>query len=306
MYVAQLTEFGTAPEWTEHDDVEPGPGEALVKVSLAALNPFDLRVAGGNFYVRPGLPYVPCGEGFGTVVRSSRFAAGARVRFGAPVRPGALAGLVAVADDTLAPVPDSVTDEVAAGIGVAGMAAWFALRRARTAEGDRVLILGATGVAGGLAVRLAREMGAGEVVGAGRDHAALAFLASDAVSVTTFDEEWADRRFDVIVDFVGGAPAAAAITAAAPGARLVNVGDAAGPVIAVPTGLLRSRGLEVHGHSNLLIPAAEQLAALSSLFGYAAAGGIDLRHEVWPADRLADAWRHQAGSPHRKILIRLP
>src|SRR5262245_40424837 len=114
MHVAQVTTFGTAPQWTEQDDVAPGQGEALVKVGLAALNPFDLRVAGGNFYVRPDLPYVPCGEGFGMVVRSERLKAGTRVRFGAKVRPGALAGLVAVADETLAPVPDEVGDEVAA------------------------------------------------------------------------------------------------------------------------------------------------------------------------------------------------
>ncbi|EQD60316.1 Alcohol dehydrogenase zinc-binding domain protein, partial [mine drainage metagenome] len=83
MRAAILEHFGEAPVLREMYEPVPGPGEALVEVGMAALNPVDLRVATGTFYgARPELPYVVGSEGMGVVRASERWPVGQRVRFG--------------------------------------------------------------------------------------------------------------------------------------------------------------------------------------------------------------------------------
>ncbi len=317
MRAAILEQFGQAPVSGEMQEPVPGPGEALVEVGVAALNPVDLRVATGTFYgARPELPYVVGSEGMGVVRSSERWPVGQRVRFGS-ARPGALTELVAVPDDHLVAVPDAVSDALAAGIGIAGMAAWCSLAAARLHAGERVLVLGATGAVGRLAVQVACLLGATRVVAAGRDAAALASLVGlgahgtvvldgrDAAALAEAFVEAAEGHLDVIIDPLWGEAALAGALAAAPGARLVNLGDSAGATITLPSALLRSRHMEILGYTNMALPEAEQRSAIESLLHHASEGRLRLDHDLVALEEVREAWARQAGSPHAKVLLQL-
>ena len=317
MRAAILEHFGEAPVSGEMQEPVPGPGEALVKVGMAALNPVDLRVATGTFYgARPELPYVVGSEGVGVVRASRRWPVGQRVRFGS-ARPGAVAEIVTAPDDSLVAVPHAVSDPLAAGIGVAGMAAWCSLLAARLHEGERVLVLGATGAVGRLAVQAARLLGATRVVAAGRDAAALPSLVDlgahatvvldnrDAAALAEAIVEAAEGHLDVIVDPLWGEAALAGAMAAAPGARLVNLGDSAGMTMSVPSALLRSRHMKILGYTNMALPEAEQRSAIESLLHHASEGRLRLDHDVVALEEVRGAWARQAGSPHAKVLLQV-
>jgi NADPH:quinone reductase-like Zn-dependent oxidoreductase len=288
-----------------------------VEVRVAALNPVDLKIASGTFYgARPAPPYVPGSEGMGVVRASQSWSPGTRVRFGAS-RPGGLAEVVAVPDDALVAVPDEVEDAVAGGIGVAGLAAWGSLHAGNLVEGDRVLVLGAAGVVGRLAIQSAVLLGAARVVAAGRDTASLQELVElGANAVVTLGEEEsaagaeaiveaAGGQVDVIVDPLAGKPALTAAMAAAPGGRLVNLGDAAGETLEFPAALLRSKSLVILGYTNFALSLTEQRSALEALLGHAGAGRLRLACDVVPLDQVADAWERQRTSPRRRLVVKL-
>lgn len=219
MRAALLERFGSPPRLGEVNEPVAAHGEAVVAVRLGALNPVDIKIASGGFFGSvPSPPYVPGNEGMGMVRSSERFEPGARVRFGAS-RPGALAELAVVPEESLVAVPDGVEDAVAAGIGIAGLAALESLRVARLRAGERVLVLGATGMVGRLAVQLARVLGAGRVVAAARDTTSLAItaggLAPDGLvaldarrheEIAEAMKEAAGGQLDVIIDPLWAAP----------------------------------------------------------------------------------------------------
>lgn len=317
MRAAILEHFGSTPVLGEMQEPVPGPSEALVEVGIAALNPVDLRVATGTFYgARAELPYVVGSEGMGVVRASERWPGGQRVRFGA-ARPGALAEIVTVPDDQLVALPDAVSDAVAAGIGIAGLAAWGSLAAARLHEGERVLVLGATGAVGRLAIQAARLLGATRVVAAGRDaaalpssvdlgaHAAVVLDDRDAAALAEAIVEAAEGHLDVIIDPLWGEAALAGAMAAAPGARLVNLGDSAGTTMSLPSALLRSRHMEILGYTNMALPEAEQRSAIESLLHHASEGRLRLDHDVVALEEVSGAWARQAGSPHAKVLLQV-
>ena len=311
-----LEHFGSPPSPGETDEPVAAKGEALVAVRLGALNPVDIKVASGSFYGNvPSPPYVPGSEGMGVVRTSERFEPGTRVRFGAS-RPGALTELVAVAEENLVAVPDPVEDAFAAGIGVAGLAAWGSLRAAHLRAGERVLVLGATGMVGRLTVQLAGILRAGRVVAAARDTASIASwtgnLAPDGLVAldTRTQEEIAEAitqaaggQVEVIIDPLWGSPAMASLVAAAPRARLVNLGDSAGTSVELTSALLRSKSLSLIGYTNFALSDEEQRSGIEELFEHAGAGRLSLGSEVISLDEVARAWERQVTSPHQKLLI---
>ncbi len=330
MRAAVMKQFGQVPVVEEFDEPHVAPEEAaaLIQVRYGALNPLDLKIASGTFYgTRPDLPYVVGNEGMGVVRSSETLRAGTRVYFGA-ARPGAVAELVVARDDSLVEVPDALEDAVASGLGVAGVAAWESLRLAGLQAGERVLVLGATGAVGSIAVQVAKIMGAARVVAAGRDRAGLARLcahrdvsgdmtnaagADACVALEDDDPSVIARRIveaargevDVIVDPLWGKPALAALIAAAPGARLVNLGDSAGEHIELPSALVRSRSLRVLGYTNFRLTPSEQRSALENLFLNAVQGRLFLDHEVLAIQDIAKAWERQADSPHVKLVVEI-
>src|SRR4051794_26049978 len=164
MHAAVLHELG-APSPGEFDEPTPADGQAVADVAVAGLNPIDVNKAAGRFYLGPPeLPSVPGMEGVGTVD-------GRRVYWLEAVQPfGSMAERCLVDPAQTIPVPDGLDDATAVALGIAGLAAWLALEwRADVQEGETVLVLGATGTVGLVAVQAARVLGAGRVVAAGRD-----------------------------------------------------------------------------------------------------------------------------------------
>jgi NADPH2:quinone reductase len=309
MRAAVLTEPGS-PAFGDFADPEAGaPGEEVIEVLAAGINHLDLAKAAGTFYTGPPpLPSVPGSDGVGR--RADR----SRVYFDAPVAPfGSLAERTLVASETLLPVPDAVDDATAAAAGNAGIAAMTALDRARLAPGERVLVLGATGTVGRIAVQASLAAGAARVVAAGRDEDRLRALAAatgcavvalgqTAPSAADF-EAAADGPVDVIVDPLWGEPALAAMGAAAQRARLVQLGQRAGTTIELPAALIRSRRLELIGVSGALESHADRAAAYAALMELIAAGKVAVELERVPLERIEDAWRRQAAGAATKLVV---
>jgi len=211
-----------------------GRDETLVRIGAAQVGHLDMDVVEGRFPGAAPPPLVPGTEGAGRVVASARWAEGARVRFrGGGVgirRDGAWAEHVIVPDDALVAVPDGVPDALACCFFSPAGTAWAAVRDVvRVQQGDRVLVTGAAGAVGGLAVQLALEAGAtvtGTVGRAGKlPHVP---LGAEAVLASELAGEGEPASYDAVIDTVGGDLLAAMLRLLRPGGRAALVGYSAG------------------------------------------------------------------------------
>src|SRR4051812_29289420 len=181
MRAAVLHEFGATPRPDAFAEPDQAEGHVVVEVAAAAIHHLDLHKATGTFYTGPPpLPSVVGSDGVG------RLPDGRRVYFDATAPPhGSMAERTLVPEEAVLEVADGVDDVVAAALGNTGLAAWLALAwRARLREGETVLVLGATGAVGGVAVQAAKALGDGRVVAAalaGEDLDRLAGRGADAL-----------------------------------------------------------------------------------------------------------------------------
>ena len=106
-----------------------------------------------------------------------------------------------------------------------------------------------------------------------------------------------------MIDPLWGEPAVATLGALRLGGRLVHLGTAAGLEATVPSAPLRGRNISIVGHSNLTTPHETKARAYRELLDHVIAGRIRVDVDVFPLERIADAWREQAASPHRKIVV---
>jgi NADPH:quinone reductase len=317
MRAAVVRRVGSPPEPADAREPEPPDGTALVAVAAAPLNPVEIRVADGRHARRAEPPYVPGLEGAGTVLESARVAAGRRVRFESSALPGfgaqgTLAQRAAVPEDSLVELPDEVPDDLAAALGVVGITALLALERAAPSGGERVLVLGATGAVGQLAVQLAKLMGAARVVGAGRSAARLEDLRQLGVDevVELGDADLTDEfqraaggPLDIVIDSLWGEPAMAALQALASEGRLVNVGQSAGADVRVPLETVRNRQGAIHAISSGWTELQRKADSYRELVAHAAAGRLRVERELVSLDDVAAAWERQAASPGKKLVI---
>ncbi|MDQ6713449.1 MAG: zinc-binding dehydrogenase [Candidatus Dormibacteraeota bacterium] len=312
MRAAVIERYGEPP--VLRDVPEPkADGSSLVEVTGAPLNPVDLSIASGKFYAgSPPTPYVPGGEGIGRLLQNGQ--AGPRVYFRAALPNGALAERAVVSPGQAIPIPESVPDGVAAALGTPGIAAYLALtRRAELKAGETVLVLAASGVLGIIAVQVARLLGASRVIAAARDDRALARakeLGADATVDLKKTDGLTDRikeacrgQLNVVIDPVWGTPGVAALGAMSAFGRFVQLGASAGQEAVVNSGMVRGRYLSVLGYTSFLVPWEEQAAAYRNLVDYVVAGQIKVEFEVLPLEAAPDAWKQQAASPHRKLVI---
>ena len=313
MRAAVITELGQSPTLTDRPDPT---GDALYDISAVSLNPIDINVGAGRFFGgHPELPFVPGCEGVGRAPDGTRvylFSDGLGL-----ARDGLLAERAAAPADHGIPLPDSVSDEVAVSCGIAGMAGWMPLAwRAPVREDDRVLVLGATGTVGLVAVQAAKLLGARLVVAAGRNaerlERAVALGADATVNleesdlVAAFKEATGGDGPTHIVDTLWGTPAVAAIQAAASGWRLVQIGQSAGGEASVPSAAIRGKMGELYGFTDYAVPPATFREHYRRLVGHAAAGEITFDIESYPFDRVAEAWERQASGANAKIVVTLP
>jgi NADPH2:quinone reductase len=296
MRAAIVREYGRPPEVGEW----PEPPDGGARVLAAGLNPIDLRIASGTLANRrPELPYVPGSEAI--VERGGgRFYCNTS---------GALAERCWPDDHV--EVPAGVDDGLALACGIAGLAAWLALeRRAQVQPGERVLILGATGIVGLIGVQAAKLLGAGVVVAAGRDPEALRLAgergATATVTLPATPEQLRDAAggdLDVVLDPLWGEPAQAAMDALAFRGRLVNLGQSAGATAEFASVSVRFKELAILGHTNFAAPRDVRERALSRMFTHAAAGELWAPYEAIALDDVARAWERQASSPNAKLVL---
>jgi NADPH:quinone reductase len=279
-----VTELGRPPEVGE----APEPAGESIEVLAAPLSPLDRAVALGRFYGgHPALPYIPGCECVGREP-------GGRVvwTFGGGLglaRNGAMAER-AVPGAFVVEVPDGADPALAAALGIAGLAGWLPVAwRAPVREGDRVLVLGATGTVGQVAVQAAKLLGAAHIVAAGRDpkglERALALGADEAVRL---DGDFGEPTY--VVDPLCGEPLERAVAAAAPGARIVQLGQSAAPAATLPSAAVRGKQLELYGFSDFGVPADVLAEHYRRLVGHAVAGEIRLDVERIGLDELGTAW----------------
>lgn len=311
MYAAVLHALGTVPRYEEFPEpvIENNDGEAIVHVHAASLKPIDKQLASGSHYAsRRELPCVCGSDGVGHLDD------GRRVFFGGPRSPyGSMAQRTVVPRMFTFPVPENLNDETAAALPNPGISAWLSLTyRAKLVAGENVLILGATGVTGKLAVRIAKLLGAARVVAAGRNQQALSKLhdlgADATISLSlpaaelseAFVREAEQTGFQVVIDYVWGQPAEAFLTAITrkefavvqSETRFVQVGESAGPTISLPAAVLRSTAVTIMGTAG--IPSREVLVeAFQQVMAHAAKGELQIDTEKIPLAEIERAWPHQ-------------
>jgi NADPH:quinone reductase-like Zn-dependent oxidoreductase len=310
MRAAVLSDYEHPPQAGEFDDPSAADGSVVVEVGVAGINPIDLYTAAGNLPQKPPLPSVVGREGVGRVD-------GKRVYFDQPLPPfGSMAERVPAASDSLIEVPEGVDDGLAVSFGISGLAAWLGLEwRGRLESGETVLVLGASGVVGQIAVQAARLLGAGKVVAAARSEEGLARardeLGADAAVRIDAGDDLADRfreaaggGVDLVVDPVWGPAAVAAIEALGERGRLVQIGNASGPVTEVPARPIRNSIRSIVGHTNFAAPHEVKEPAYRTMCRHAAAGELVVPVEEVPLADVGDAWRRQAEGPGRKLVVR--
>ena len=309
---AVIRAVGSVPEI---DEVAEPSGD-VVEVLAASVNPIDLAVSRGILATgHPELPYVPGCEGVGRTAdgRVVWVFGGALGR----TANGAMAERVAIGDSMTIAVPDGADPAVAAGLGIAGLAGWLPLAwRAPLTGGENVLVLGATGAVGLVAVQAAKLLGAARVVAAGRSAKGLeraTELGADATVrldvddlASAFKDAFGGTGPSYVFDPVWGAPLVAAVQAATPRATIVNLGQSAGATAELASGPLRFKNLSLLGHTNFAVPEDELTEHYHRLVGHVAAGEIVFDVERVPLDGAADAWQRQAGGTGGTKLVLVP
>ncbi len=319
MKAAIVHEIGGTPRVEEVAAPVPGDGQVLVRVLAAPINAVDKSRVAGTHYSRPEPPAIAGFLGVGEL------GDGRRVIF-LSMEAGSMAEQVAVDPAQLIPLPDGIDPAVAAGAFNGGMSAWFAVyHRGPVQPGSRVLIQGATGVTGKLAVQLAHLRGAGRIVATGRNPSTLdelLELGADAViRVDQPDEALADAYreqegdgWDLIIDYLWGHPTEVLLqtlvrrdlVGRSLHTRLIEVGAMAGGDLVLPAEVLRSAGLEIVGMGTGTGAGAggrEQIAtAIREFYELLRTGAIHVDIERVPLDRVAEVWHREQGG-RRPVLI---
>lgn len=318
MKAAVLHALGTPPRYEPFPEPSAGDGEVIVQVHAASLKPADKQLASGSHYASPRQLPAVCGlDGVGHLSN------GQRVFFGGTRAPyGAMAERTVVRQAFCFPIPDAVDDDTAAALPNPGVSAWLTLsHRARLAPGENVLILGATGITGTLAVKIAKLLGAARVVAAGRNPQALerlSRLGADTILhldappqelAEAFVREAGQSGFQIVIDYVWGRPAEiflgamtrkefAAVTSET---RFVQVGETAGPTISLPAAVLRSAPLTILGTAG--IPPYNVLVdAFNQVMTRAAKGEITIATERVPLADIENTW-HRDPQSRRFVII---
>ena len=317
MNAAVVTSFQEPPHYQRFAAPEPSAGGVLADVLAAGLHPRVRSGAAGRHYTSSGtLPMIPGIDGVGRLPdgRLVYFVAGDDVT-------GTMADKALVDPRRSVELPDGVdVAKVAAAMNPA-MSSWVALRRRVPLKpGQSVLVLGATGNAGAMAVRVARRLGAGRVVGAGRDQGRLRALrtagADDVVPLTDDTDATAAAlaaaaaETDIVVDYLWGTPAQQAImallTARSDRARpldWIQIGAVAGPTIDLPSVALRSANFRLQGSGQGSVSPAAYRAELPSLVAEIAAGTIAVSANVVPLAEVERAWTSSDVPGERTVLV---
>ncbi len=288
-------------------DPVAGPGEAIVRVHAAALNFFDTLVTRGKYQHKPPLPFSPAGEIAGVVEHLGAGVEGLRIgeRVQAYLGWGGARERVVVRAADLVPIPQGVSDVLAAGVSITyGTAIHGLASRGRLRAGETLAVLGASGGAGLAAVELGKLMGARVIAAASsadklavcRHHGADAVIDYGTADLKdALRAETGGRGVDVVYDCVGGPYSEPALRAMAWGGRFLVVGFAAGDIPRIPLNLLLLKGCEAvgvfWGESVKRDPNGHR-ANMAQVLDWVAAGKLAPHiHATYPLADIAEAIR---------------
>jgi NADPH:quinone reductase-like Zn-dependent oxidoreductase len=295
---------GRTPVYAEFSEPEPSEGESRIAVTAAAISQVVKSRASGQHYSSSGkFPFVAGIDGVG------RLDDGARVYFLLPRAPyGAMAERTVAPSARCLALPDELDDVTAAAIANPGMSSWAAYtERAKLQAGETVLVNGATGTAGRLAVQIARHLGAGKVIAAGRNADALKSVAALGADVTiplvddetemeeSFKVEFA-RGVDVVIDYLWGKSAERLLIAGAKAGkeaapiRFVQVGSMSAPDITLPGAVLRSSAIVLMGSGVGSIPVDRFVHAIDGVLRATAPAGFKIAANPVPLSDVEEAW----------------
>ena len=301
MKAAIVREAGRPPVYAEFAEPSPASGENLIDVTAAPLSHVTkARASGTHYSAATAFPFVAGLDGVG------RRHDGGRVYFFMPRAPfGSMAARTAVDASHCVPLPDDIDDVTAAAIAIPAMSSWAALKeRAKFVAGESVLINGATGTSGRLAVRVARHLGAGRIVATGRDRdslAALSSLGADATVALQQDDAAIARAFaqefesgvDIVLDYLWGPSAENLLTAAAKigkALRFVQIGSIGGAAIPLPAHTLRSFPLDLMGSGIGSVPMPRIRNAVGEVLRAASAAGLTTNAKAVPLVDVEKYW----------------
>jgi len=290
---------------------QPRTGQALVRVTSAGVTPLDRTVLAGLHPSARKLPLVPGNEGAGIVIKdpSGRFPAGERVLFfagpGGVAQDGTFAEMTSVPSGNLASMPGEIADEIAAGLPVAYLSSFLALRQAGFRAGQSVLATGVGGSVGNATLKVARALGASQLVSTAGSSAKESAAAADEglceVDIVNLQREsLADRLarlapggVDIVIDALGGTLTGQAVSGLARGGRAVVLGYAAGTETTMRVTDLVWKLAHVSGFSLFAASAEEQAMAYAAVLPLIASGEIVPAHDLsFPLERAREALRH--------------
>jgi NADPH:quinone reductase-like Zn-dependent oxidoreductase len=316
MKAAIVPEAGRAPVYGDFKEPVAGSGDYRIAVAAAALSPVvKARASGAHYSASGGFPLSVGIDGVG------RLDDGRRVYFFLPSAPfGSMAERTVVPASRCVPLPDDLDDITAAAIATPGMSSWTALKdRARFTAGETVLVNGATGTAGRLAVQVARYLGAKKVIATGRNAAALQSLktlGADTMIRLADNGDAPEDAFkeplaggvDVILDYLWGPSAERLLTSASKAGlaaplRFVQIGTAGGAEIALPGAILRSTPIELMGSGLGSVPLDRIIAAIGEVLRAAAPGRFEVATRRVALAEVERAWSSDAFMPRTVFTV---
>lgn len=299
MRAARLHSIGGSLQVDEVAEPVAGDGEVVVDVAFASVNPLDVWITQGNVGAAGAhLPWTPGTEATGYHDGKPVLIRGAGLGV---LRPGLYSQRVAVPAEAVHPLPDDRHLAEIAGLGVAGVTAWNAVHKlGQVGPADRVLVLGASGGVGAIAVQLAHAAGATVIGQTGSADKSDVILASGADSVIVSGADGLAAQLSeaptVVLDALGGPYTAEVVNALAPRGRLIVYGTSAGEVVTFNMRTLYRKGVVVAGYSGLISGPGEEAEVFAGLLAQVSAGSLSVPVEVLALG--------EAASAHQRILER--
>jgi NADPH:quinone reductase-like Zn-dependent oxidoreductase len=279
-------------------------GEYRIRVTAASLSRLTKGRASGEHYSSSGqFPFVAGVDGAGYLDD------GRRVYFILPTAPyGSMAEETVVPFAQCLPLPEELDDVTAAAIANPGMSSWAAyVERARLKPGETVFINGATGMAGRLAVQVAKHLGAAKIIATGRNLEVLSLLEARGADVTillgqneaaledSFKEQFG-AGVDVVIDYLWGKTAESLLIAAAKARtsaasiRFVQVGATSGSDITLPAAVLRSSPIELMGSGLGSVPNDRLFHCIGEVLKATGPSGFQIATRTVPLSEVESAW----------------
>jgi NADPH:quinone reductase-like Zn-dependent oxidoreductase len=321
MKAAVLHQLGSLPIYEEFPTPVPqNENQLILNMKASSLKNLDkLRASGKHYASYTDLPEVVGFDGVGVLENGTRvYAQGIT---------GMMAEKALISKNSYLVLPDKIDDFTAAALPNAVIGATMALRfRAKMKKGDVVLINGATGVTGQIAVQMAKLDGASTIIVTGRNSESLEKLKSlgadlivslmqdDESIINQLKEIQSNTPVNIVIDYLWGHPVELIINSLKGGGlnnitskiRIVTVGSMAGENINLTSGTLRSTAIEILGSGIGSISKEEMVLfnteILSEMFQLAAEGKLSIDTESSTLSEIETIWNYKS-TPGKRLVV---